>query len=155
MKLNINGTTHQIQAEPTDLLLWVLRDELGLTGTKFGCGIGYCGSCTVHVNGKPMRACVTPVQAVQNQQIRTIEGLGKGDALHPVQQAFLDHQVLQCGWCMSGQMMQAAALLEQQPGISEEDLMQGMSSNFCRCGSYVRIREAVLDAAKRMREGGS
>ncbi|GEM49215.1 (2Fe-2S)-binding protein [Deinococcus cellulosilyticus] len=155
MKLNINGNTYQTGAEPNDLLLWVLRDELGLTGTKFGCGIGYCGSCTVHVDGKPMRACVTPVQAVQNKNIRTIEGLKKGETLHPVQQAFVDHQVLQCGWCMSGQMMQAAALLEQQPGISDEELLQGMSGNFCRCGSYVRIREAVLDAAKRVREGRS
>lgn len=151
MKLNINGKNYETSAEPSDMLVWVIRDELGLTGTKFGCGIGFCGSCTVHVNGQPTRSCITPVQAVQNAKIRTIEGLKTAEDLHPVQEAFLEHQVLQCGWCMSGQMMQAAALIDANPRITDQELLDGMAGNACRCGSYVRIREAVLDAARKAR----
>lgn len=152
MQLLINNETYEVTADPSQPLLWVLRDELGLTGTKFGCGMGICGACTVHVDGVAMRACVTPLAAVEGLAIRTIEGLatiGSDSAitLHPVQQAFIDEQVPQCGWCMSGQIMTAAAFLEQNPAPSEEDLVNAMSNNYCRCGCYVRIKRAVTRAA--------
>lgn len=153
MELKINGETYVLDdiAEDTPLL-WVLRDYLGLTGTKFGCGIGICGSCTVHVNGAPTRSCITPVQNVDGRELTTIEGLATVDAdgnevLHPVQQAFIDKQVPQCSWCMSGQMMTAAAFLNDNPSPSEEEITTAMSNNYCRCGCYVRIREAVASAA--------
>lgn len=152
MQLLINNETYEVTADPSQPLLWVLRDELGLTGTKFGCGMGICGACTVHVDGVAVRACVTPLAAVEGLAIRTIEGLATigSDSvitLHPVQQAFIDEQVPQCGWCMSGQIMTAAAFLEQNPAPSEEDLVNAMSNNYCRCGCYVRIKRAVTRAA--------
>jgi isoquinoline 1-oxidoreductase subunit alpha len=131
-----------------ELLLWVLRDELGLTGTKFGCGVGICGACTVHLDGVAIRSCVTPLSALEGRSITTIEGLAKGDKLHPVQQAFLEQQVPQCAWCMSGQMMTAAAFLQQRPNPSETEVASAMTANYCRCGCYARIRTAVLQAAK-------
>lgn len=153
MKLKVNGQDFQVDDTPDRLLLWVLRDELGLIGTKFGCGIGICGSCTVHLDGTPTRACITLLSATNEMEVHTIEGLAKTDAageivLHPVQQAFLEEQVPQCSWCMSGQMMTAAALFEQNPNPSAEEIRQGMNSVYCRCGTYYRIRKAVERAAE-------
>ena len=153
MDLMINGQDYQVNDTPDRLLLWVLRDELGLTGTKFGCGIGICGSCTVHFDGVPTRACITMLSVANDMEVLTIEGLAETDAagetvLHPVQQAFLEEQVPQCSWCMSGQMMTAAALLEQNPNPSAEEIRQGMNSVYCRCGTYYRIRKAVARAAE-------
>ena len=153
MQLTINGQPYQVDDEPDRLLLWVLRDELGLTGTKFGCGMGICGSCTVHLDGVATRACITMLSAAQGKEVRTIEGLAEIDAcgetvLHPVQQAFLDEQVPQCSWCMSGQMMTAAALLEQNPQPNADEIRQAMDAVYCRCGTYHRIRKAVAQAAE-------
>lgn len=147
MKLLVNQQTYEV-GDPEEKLLWVLRDELGLTGTKFGCGVGICGSCTVHLDGVAVRSCQLPTSAAEGKQVRTIEGLAQGDRLHPVQQAFLDEQVPQCSWCMSGQMMAAAAFLAQTPKPSESEIVSAMSANYCRCGSYVRIKRAVVKAAK-------
>jgi isoquinoline 1-oxidoreductase alpha subunit len=152
MQLFINDQTYQVADSPDRLLLWVLRDELGLTGTKFGCGIGACGSCTVHLDGNPTRSCVTMLSTARDQAVLTIEGLAKIDAagdtiLHPVQQAFLDEQVPQCSWCMSGQMMTAVALLEKNQNPTTEEIRQEMNSVYCRCGTYTRIRRAVARAA--------
>jgi isoquinoline 1-oxidoreductase subunit alpha len=152
MQLTINGQSYQVEAPEDEMLLWVLRDDLGLTGTKFGCGVGICGSCTVHINGTPTRSCVTPVAVAANQQLTTIEGLVKGERLHPVQQAFLEQQVPQCAWCMSGQMMTAAGFIAQTPNPSEADIDAAMNNNYCRCGCYARIRTAVLRAAELQRE---
>jgi isoquinoline 1-oxidoreductase alpha subunit len=153
VNLVINGEAVDIGENPNRLLLWVIRDELGLTGTKYGCGAGICGSCTVWVDGEPTRACITPVMEVDGREIRTIEGLAErtpaGElVLHPVQQAFLEKQVPQCSWCMSGQMMTAAAFLENNPRPDETEIIDAMSENYCRCGCYVRIREAVAYAAE-------
>ncbi len=154
-QLNINGVATEVTAGLGDLLLWVLRDELGMTGTRYGCGAGICGSCTVHVDGVATRSCITPVATVEGKQIRTIEGLAATGAdgsvtLHPVQQAFIDEQVPQCGWCMSGQIMTAAAYLEAQPAASEDEIVEAMGANYCRCGCYVRILRAVSSAATQM-----
>lgn len=153
MELMINNQAYQVADEYDRILLWVLRDELGLTGTKFGCGIGLCGSCTVHLDNTPTRACITMLSAVNGKEVRTIEGLAKTDAngkpvLHPIQQAFLDEQVPQCSWCMSGQMMTAAALLNQNPNPGAEEILQAMNNVYCRCGTYYRIRKAVSRAAE-------
>ena len=154
MELNINGKTVEVADDSSALLLWFLRDEMGMTGTKFGCGAGICGACTVHVDGVATRSCITPVQTVAGAEIRTIEGLaesfsGEGD-LHPVQQAFIDNQVPQCGWCMSVQLMQASAFLAATPNPSEDQIVEAMGQNYCRCGCYVRIKEAVVAAADQM-----
>ncbi len=151
MKLIINNQTYQVSDMPERLLLWVLRDELGLTGTKFGCGIGICGSCVVHLDGVPTRSCITMLSATDGKEVRTIEGLAEIEAngetvYHPVQQAFLHEQVPQCSWCMSGQMMTAVALLEQNPDPDEEQIRQAMNGVYCRCGAYYRIRKAVKKA---------
>ncbi len=151
MKLRINGIEHEIAQDPPRPLLWVLRDELGLTGTKYGCGAGICGACTVHINGEAVRSCVTPLTQVEGE-IKTIEGLSTMAAdgtiaLHPVQQAFLEDQVPQCSWCMSGQMMTAAAFLAQNSAPTEEEIVEAMSQNYCRCGCYFRIKGAVAKAA--------
>ena len=155
MQILVNDQTYDVADSPDRLLLWVLRDELGLIGTKFGCGIGVCGSCTVHVDGVPTRSCQTLISTVQSKAIRTIEGLaGTGDdgtpALHPVQQAFLEEQVPQCGWCMPAQIMTAAALLENNPTPGEEEIRDGMDGVYCRCGTYHRIRKAVARASDLM-----
>lgn len=150
MKLRINGETYEIGDSAGRMLLWVLRDELGLTGTRFSCGAGICGACTVHVGGQAVRSCITPISTVEGENILTIEGLADGDVLHPVQQAFIDHQVPQCGLCMSGQIMQAAAFLEANPDVTEADIVEAMSQNYCRCGCYVRIKAAVMQAAEQM-----
>jgi isoquinoline 1-oxidoreductase alpha subunit len=153
MELQINGQRYAVTAPEGEMLIWVLRDELGLTGSKNGCGMGICGCCTVHVDGQAVRACITPVGSVVGADIRTIEGLASTDAngqirLHPVQQAFLETQAPQCSWCMSGQMMTAAAFLENNPQPSAEEITEAMSNNYCRCATYVRIREAVARAAQ-------
>ena len=149
MKLTINGKTHQItdDVDPSMPLLWVLRDELNIKGPKFGCGIAMCGACTVHINGSPIRSCVYPVSAVQGD-VTTIEGLGSSDSLHAVQQAWIEHQVAQCGYCQSGQIMSAAALLKNTPNPSDEEIDTAMSGNLCRCGTYPRIRAAIKTAAQ-------
>ena len=147
--LHINGQTHELDVDATTPLLWVIREQAGLTGTKFGCGIAQCGACTVHLNGQPIRSCVTPVRAADNQQITTIEGVGRGDSgLHPVQQAWIDEQVPQCGYCQSGQIMAAVALLETNAAPSDEDIDAAMSGNICRCGTYPRIRRGIKRAAR-------
>jgi len=147
MKLHVNGTERDVDA-PADMpLLWVLRDLLGMTGTKFGCGIAQCGACTVHIDGAPLRACVTPVSAVEGKKITTIEGLSP-DGTHPVQKAWAELDVVQCGYCQSGQIMSAAALLAQVPKPSDADIDQALSGNLCRCGTYQRIRAAVHRAAE-------
>jgi isoquinoline 1-oxidoreductase alpha subunit len=156
MELTINGRAYQVADEPDRPLLWVLRDELGLTGTKYGCGMGLCGSCEVHIDGVVARSCITMLSSVGGRAIHTIEGLGQEGALHPVQQAFLDEQVPQCGWCMPGQIMRAAAFLEENPSPTEEEIAAEMNSNYCRCGAYGRIKRAVTRAAAEMaRNGGS
>lgn len=155
MELTINGQQYIVADEPARPLLYVLRDELGLTGTKFGCGAGICGACTVHVNGKATRSCQTMVATVAGAQITTIEGLADGERLHPVQQAFLELQTPQCGWCMSGQMMTAAALLAENPHPTREEMIAAMRYNYCRCGAYARIARAVMRAAELMKEGAA
>ena len=145
--LTVNGRTHQVNVEPDTPLLWVLRDALALTGTKYGCGIAQCGACTVHVGGKPVRSCVTPVSSVGARSVRTIEGLS-ADATHRVQKAWIAEEVPQCGYCQSGQIMSAAALLESKPDPSDDDIDDAMSGNICRCGTYDRIRRAVHRAAQ-------
>jgi isoquinoline 1-oxidoreductase subunit alpha len=146
IKLTVNGIDHDLDIEPDAPLLWVIRDELGLTGTKFGCGIAACGACTVHVNGEARRSCMTPVSSVVGTQVMTIEGLG-ADGLTPVQQAWIDHQVPQCGYCQSGMIMAVSALLKANPHPSDDDLANAIT-NICRCGTYPRIRRAVRDLAK-------
>ncbi len=146
MKLNVNGADHEVAAPPDMPLLWVLRDLMGMTGTKFGCGIAQCGACTVHIDGAPLRACITPVAAVAGKKIITIEGLST-DGSHPVQQAWAELDVVQCGYCQSGQIMSAAALLAKVPTPSDTDIDQALSGNICRCGTYPRIRAAVHRAA--------
>jgi isoquinoline 1-oxidoreductase alpha subunit len=157
MQLQINGQIYTVSAPESEMLIWVLRDELGLTGSKNGCGMGICGCCTVHVNGQAVRACITPVSTVVGAEIRTIEGLATTDDdgqiyLHPVQQAFLETQTPQCSWCMSGQMMTAAAFLANNPQPTAEEITQAMNNNYCRCATYVRIREAVARAAQILEE---
>jgi isoquinoline 1-oxidoreductase alpha subunit len=153
MILNINNQDYEISEQGGTILLWILRDELGLTGVKFGCGAGICGSCTVHIDGVATRACITSVDFAEGKAIRTIEGLASGETLHPVQQAFLDLQTPQCGWCMPGQMMTAAALLSENGNPSEAEIDEAMNRNYCRCGTYARIREAVQVAARLEQEG--
>lgn len=146
--LNVNGRNHDVEVDPSTPLLWVIREQIGLTGTKFGCGISQCGACTVHLNGTPIRSCVTPVAAVGDQLITTIEGVKTDDdELHPVQQAWIDEQVPQCGYCQSGQIMSAVALLDANPTPSDAEIDNAMSGNICRCGTYPRIRRGIKRAA--------
>jgi isoquinoline 1-oxidoreductase subunit alpha len=144
--LRINGQQQKVNVSPDTPLLWVLRDTLNLTGTKFGCGAGLCGACTVHLDGKPTRSCITPVSTVATAKITTIEGLST-DRSHPLQQAWIAEQVPQCGYCQSGQIMTAAALLSRTANPSDEQINQAMSGNLCRCGTYERIRRAIHRAA--------
>jgi isoquinoline 1-oxidoreductase alpha subunit len=146
VSLKVNGTEHTFDGSGEMPLLWYLRDELGLVGTKFGCGMALCGACTVHLDGQAMRACVTPISAVAGKAITTIEGLSP-DGNHPVQQAWRIHNVPQCGYCQSGQIMQAAALLKENPKPSDDDIDSAMAGNICRCGTYPRIRAAIKTAA--------
>jgi isoquinoline 1-oxidoreductase alpha subunit len=146
VKLRVNGVEHDLDVEDEAPLLWVIRDEIGLTGTKFGCGIAQCGACTVHVNGVAQRSCVTPVGSVQGAEITTIEGLS-AKGLTPAQQAWIDHQVPQCGYCQSGMLMAVSALLGKNSHPTDDDLAEAIT-NICRCGTYPRIRAAVRDLAK-------
>ena len=145
--LNINGEAHSVDIEPETPMLWVLRDEIGLTGTKFGCGIAQCGACTVHIDGKPVRSCMLPVGAVRDRAVTTIEGIGASPAGAKIQKAWLDLEVIQCGYCQSGQIMSAAALLASTPNPDDSDIDAAMAGNICRCGTYVRIRAAIKQAA--------
>ena len=149
MKLEVNGKQHEVDV-PADMpLLWVLRDVIGLTGTKFGCGMAQCGACTVHVDGAPIRSCITPASAMGGKKITTIEGLS-ADVTHPVQRAWIEADVVQCGYCQSGQVMAAAALLAQKPKPTDADIDTAMAGNICRCGTYQRIRAAVHRASELM-----
>ncbi len=151
LELEINGVRHRVDLEPDMPLLWVLRDELGLTGTKFGCGIGQCGACTVVIAGEPVRSCSLPIAAVQGA-VTTIEGLGTPDSPHPLQQAWIDAQVAQCGYCQSGQILTAACLLARNPNPSPAEIDAAMT-NLCRCGTYPRVRVAIAAAAAALRGG--
>jgi aerobic-type carbon monoxide dehydrogenase small subunit (CoxS/CutS family) len=144
--LNINGKKQQVDVAPDTPLLWVLRDHLKLVGTKYGCGVAMCGACTIHLDGEAVRSCQLAVSQVDGKSITTIEGLSeKGD--HPVQQAWLEHDVAQCGYCQAGQIMNAAALLEQNPNPSDQEIVSAMNGNICRCGTYTRIKQAIKTAA--------
>lgn len=147
MKLTVNGTEHEVDVEPDMPLLWVLRDELNITGPKYGCGVAQCGACTVHVDGVAVRSCQVAIGDLDGA-VTTVEGLGTPEALHAVQAAWVSHQVAQCGYCQSGQIMQAASLLSEIPDPTDEDIDDAMSGNLCRCGTYPRIRAAVKTAAK-------
>jgi aerobic-type carbon monoxide dehydrogenase small subunit (CoxS/CutS family) len=147
-ELTVNGTNHELTVEGDTPLLWALRDVLGLIGSKYGCGIAQCGACTVHLNDVPVRACSLRVADVAGQSIRTIEGLARGDKLHPLQQAWIQEDVAQCGYCQAGQIMSAAALLEQHPNPTDEQIDAAMAGNYCRCGTYNRIRAAIHRAAQ-------
>ncbi len=146
MKLSVNGTVHDLDIEPEMPLLWVLRDELDIKGPKFGCGIAACGACTVHVDGEPVRSCTLPIGDVDGE-VTTIEAIGSADSLHAVQQAWIEERVPQCGYCQSGQIMSAVALLRDIPNPSDADIDDAMSGNLCRCGTYPRIRAAIKRAA--------
>ena len=152
MKLEVNGNEVEITSEADTPLLWVLRHELGLVGTKYGCGIAQCGACTVHLEGRAIRSCVTPVSAVAGKRIQTIEGQASDQGLSPVQQAWLETDVAQCGYCQSGQIMAATALLSSNPSPNDADIDAAMAGNICRCGTYPRIRKAVHLAATLMSE---
>jgi isoquinoline 1-oxidoreductase alpha subunit len=145
--LKINGQTKQVDVDPATPILWVIREHLNMQGTKYGCGVAMCGACTIHLNGNPVRSCQLPVSAIANKEITTIEGLSqKGD--HPVQKAWLEHDVAQCGYCQTGQIMSAAALLKIKPNPTDADIEAAMTGNICRCGTYLRIRDAIKSAAK-------
>lgn len=145
-QFSVNGQSREVEAQPNTPLLWVLRDNLDLTGTKFGCGKALCGACTVHLDGNPVRSCSTPVSAIGTKKITTIEGVS-AEGLHPVQQAWIDENVPQCGYCQTGQIMSAIALIEKNPNPSDSDIDSAMSGNICRCGTYERIRKAIKRAA--------
>ena len=145
--LNINGQNHQVDVDPTTPVLWVLRDHLNLVGTKYGCGVAQCGACTIHIGGIAIRSCMTPISQIGSQEITTIEGLAKEGELHPLQEAWLEHDVAQCGYCQSGQIMNAASLLKANENPSDEQIEAAMSGNICRCGTYTRIKAAIKTAA--------
>jgi isoquinoline 1-oxidoreductase alpha subunit len=147
INLRVNGTTRAVDADPATPLLWALRDLLGMTGTKYGCGIGACGACTVHLNGQAVRSCITAIGDVGDQQVTTIEGLSP-DGTHPLQRAWVANNVPQCGYCQVGQIMQAAALLQTTPKPTDQQITDAMSGNICRCGTYQRIRAAIKQAAE-------
>jgi aerobic-type carbon monoxide dehydrogenase small subunit (CoxS/CutS family) len=151
MKLTVNGSEREVDLPADTPLLWALRDGLGMTGTKYGCGMALCGACTVHLDGKAIRSCVTPLSAVEGKEIRTIEGLSD-DASHPVQQAWLEADVAQCGYCQSGQIMGAAALLASNPEPDEAAIITAMNGHLCRCGTYNQVREAIGLASKKLKE---
>jgi isoquinoline 1-oxidoreductase subunit alpha len=146
--IKVNNVQHSVDVDGDIPLLWVLRDVLGMTGTKFGCGMALCGACTVHMNGTPIRSCITPIQSVGDAPVTTIEAIGETPAGQKIQKAWLDLEVIQCGYCQSGQIMSASALLASNPSPSDSDIDAAMSGNICRCGTYVRIREAIKQAAQ-------
>jgi len=152
--IKVNGNAHSVDVDGDTPLLWVLRDVLGMTGTKFGCGAGLCGACTVHIDGVATRSCVTPIDSLDKSLITTIEAVGATAAGARIQKAWLDHEVVQCGYCQSGQIMSASALLASKPHPTDADIDDGMSGNICRCGTYLRIREAIKLAAQTNEKGG-
>ncbi len=152
IEFKLNGSKTKLDTQPETTLLWVLREHLKLTGTKFGCGSGLCGACTVHLNGQPIRSCITPVSALAGKSVTTIEGLSKNQS-HPLQKAWVEAQVPQCGYCQSGQIMQAAALLESNKNPSREEIVAYMNGNICRCGTYLRIIRAIKIASTKVNEG--
>ncbi len=152
--LKINQQEFTVDADPQTPLLWVIRDEVGLTGTKYGCGIAQCGACTVHLNGTPVRSCSLPVSAISGQQVTTIEGVSENQS-HPVQKAWVEAQVPQCGYCQSGQIMSAIALLDKNPKPTDDDIDTAMSGNICRCGTYTRIRKAIHNASNEISNGSN
>jgi isoquinoline 1-oxidoreductase subunit alpha len=152
--ISINGTGHSIDVDGDTPLLWVLRDVLGMTGTKFGCGAALCGACTVHIDGVATRSCITPVDSIEKSAVTTIEAIGATASGAKIQKAWLDHEVVQCGYCQSGQIMSASALLASNPHPTDADIDDAMSGNICRCGTYVRIREAIKLAAQSTAKGG-
>jgi len=153
ISVTVNGTTRRVDVSPDTPLLWVLRDTLGLTGTKYGCGMALCGACTVHVNGQAARSCVMPISAAAGKRVLTIEGLSR-DSSHPLQRAWIAEDVPQCGYCQSGQIMAAAVLLRENPRPSDADIDDAMAGNICRCGTYPRIRRAIHRAAGTLAQGG-
>ena len=152
IEFKLNGSKTKLDPQPETTLLWVLREHLKLTGTKFGCGSGLCGACTVHLNGQPIRSCITPVSALAGKSVTTIEGLSKNQS-HPLQKAWVEAQVPQCGYCQSGQIMQAAALLESNKNPNREEIVAYMNGNICRCGTYLRIIRAIKIASAKVNEG--
>jgi len=152
--ININGNGHRIDVDGDTPLLWVLRDVLGMTGTKFGCGAALCGACTVHIDGVATRSCITPIDSIEKSAVTTIEAIGATASGAKIQKAWLEHEVVQCGYCQSGQIMSASALLASNPHPTDADIDDAMSGNICRCGTYVRIREAIKLAAQSTAKGG-
>jgi len=152
--IKVNGVDHTVDVDGDTPLLWVLRDVLGMTGTKFGCGMALCGACTVHLDGVAIRSCITPIESIGSSAVATIEAIGTTTAGARIQKAWLDHEVAQCGYCQSGQIMSAAALLVSTPHPTDADIDGAMSGNICRCGTYVRIREAIKQAARAVGQGG-
>jgi len=153
IRFKLNNKETELVTDPNQLLLWVLRDHFGLTGTKFGCGIGFCGACTVLIDNEPVRSCMMPVSQVEGRSVVTIEGLEKDGKLHPVQQAFIDHDALQCGYCTPGIILTAVAMVENNPSPTREEIIDGLEDNLCRCGAHTRIIDAVEDAARVMKGG--
>jgi aerobic-type carbon monoxide dehydrogenase small subunit (CoxS/CutS family) len=151
IRFTLNGKKTEVLVDPTETLLWVLRNQLGLTGTKFGCGMGFCGACTVLINKEPVRSCMLPVGDVAGKKVITIEGLEKKGKLHPVQKAFIEHDALQCGFCTPGMIISATGLLLKNPSPSRQEIIEGMEDNLCRCGAHVRIFDAIETAAKAMK----
>lgn len=149
----LNNKQTELVTDPTQMLLWVLRNHLGLTGTKYGCGIGFCGACTVLIDDEPVRSCMIPVSDVAGKSVVTIEGLEKKGKLHPVQQAFIDHDALQCGYCTPGMIVTAVGMLKKNPSPTRQEIVEGMEENLCRCGAHMRIIDAVEDASKAMKGG--
>jgi aerobic-type carbon monoxide dehydrogenase small subunit (CoxS/CutS family) len=153
IRFNLNDKETELVTDPNQILLWVLRNHFGLTGTKYGCGIGFCGACTVLIDNEPVRSCMIPVSDVAGKSVVTIEGLATGEKLHPVQQAFIDHDALQCGFCTPGMIITAVGMLDKNPSPTREDIVGGLEDNLCRCGAHTRIIDAVADAAKVMKGG--
>lgn len=153
IRFKLNGCETELVTDPNQILLWVLRNHFGLTGTKFGCGIGFCGACTVLIDNEPVRSCMIPVSDITGKSVVTIEGLGEGEELHPVQQAFIDHDALQCGFCTPGMIVTAVGLLGKNPSPTRDEIVAGMEENLCRCGAHTRIIDAVEEAAGKIRGG--
>jgi aerobic-type carbon monoxide dehydrogenase small subunit (CoxS/CutS family) len=153
IRFQLNGKKTEVITDPTQTLLWVLRNLLGLTGTKYGCGTGFCGACTVLIDKEPTRSCMLPVSDIDGKEVVTIEGLARNGNLHPVQKAFVEHDALQCGYCTPGMIMTAAGLLMKNPSLSRQEIIEGMENNLCRCGAHVRIIDAVQTAAKELKGG--
>lgn len=153
IRFNLNGKKIEITTDPNQTLLWVLRNQLGLTGTKFGCGSGFCGACTVLIDREPTRSCMLPVSDVSGKEVITIEGLARNGKLHPLQKAFIDNDALQCGYCTSGMIMTAAGMLIKNPSVTRQEIIDGLEENLCRCGAHTRIIDAVETAAREMKGG--